>query len=262
MTSAGYVFDEAWHAERARLGSLEAALDAGTIRHLSDLGVGPNWRCLEVGAGAGSIAWWLAEQVAPGGSVLAVDLQTTLLDRLTHPGLEVRRHDVVAEALPTGDFDLVHARWVLHWPAGRATAIANMVEALRPGGLLLAEEPDFGSLFEALPDPLRAVVMAALNALEEMSGGMNCRYGRRLYPDLAAAGLADLRAEGRAHLIRGADDTSGAAWLRLTVEKVRDRLIREGIDEPVLHDALATLDDPSFSVPSPLTVAVWGRRPS
>ncbi|HEV3364639.1 MAG TPA: hypothetical protein VG795_10985, partial [Acidimicrobiia bacterium] len=101
---------------------------------------------------------------------------------------------------------------------------------------------------------------AALNALEEMSGGMNCRYGRQLYPDLVAAGLGDLRAEGRAHLIRGADDTSGAAWLRLTVEKVRDRLIERGIDEALMNDALATLDDPSFSTPSPLTVAVWGRR--
>jgi SAM-dependent methyltransferase len=262
MTAAGYVFDDAWHAERARLGSLEAALDPSTIRHLSDLGVGPSWRCLEVGAGAGSIAWWLAERVAPGGSVLAVDLQTTLLERLTHPGLEVRRHDVVAEELPTGDFDLVHARWVLHWPAGRATALGHMVEALRPGGLLLAEEPDFASLFEALSEPLRSVVVDALNALEEMSGGMDCRYGRRLYPDLAAAGLVDLRAEGRAHLIRGADDTSGAAWLRLTVEKVRDRLIDHGTEEPLLHDALATLDDPSFSVPSPLTIAVWGRRPT
>ncbi len=261
MTS-GYVFDDAWQAERARLGSLEAALDPGTIRHLSDLGVAPGWRCLEVGAGAGSIAWWLAERVAPDGSVLAVDLQTTLLERLAHPGLEVRRHDVVAEALPTGGFDLVHARWVLHWPAGRATAIGHMVEALRPGGLLLAEEPDFGSLFDGLPEPLRAVVVAALDALEKMSGGMDCRYGRRLHPDLAAAGLVDLQAVGRAHLIHGADDASGAAWLRLTVEKVRDRLIADGIDDAMMNDALALLDDPSFSAPSPLTLAVWGRRPT
>ena len=262
MTPAGYVFDEAWHAERARLGSLEAALDPGTIRHLSDLGVGPTWRCLEVGAGAGSIAWWLAERVAPGGSVLAVDLQTTLLEGLAHPGLEVRRHDVVAEGLPTGEFDLVHARWVLHWPAGRTTAIGHMVDALRPGGLLLAEEPDFGSLFDGLPDPLRPVVVAALKALEEISGGMDCRYGRRLYTDLAAAGLVELRAEGRAHLIRGADDTSGAAWLRLTVEKVRDQLMTQGFDESLLDNALAVLDDPSFVAPSALTLAVWGRRPA
>ena len=81
---------------------------------------------------------------------------------------------------------------------------------------------------------------------------MDCRYGRRLYPDLAAAGLVELRAEGRAHLIRGADDASGAAWLRLTVEKVRDRLIADGLDEALMDDAVAVLDDPSFSAPSAL----------
>jgi hypothetical protein len=53
---SNYVFDDAWLEERSRLGSLEAALDPGTIRHLTSLGVGPGWNCLEAGAGAGSIA--------------------------------------------------------------------------------------------------------------------------------------------------------------------------------------------------------------
>jgi SAM-dependent methyltransferase len=262
MTAPGYVFDEAWHAERARLGSLEAALDPGTIGHLRDVGVGPGWRCLEVGAGAGSIAWWLAEQVMPGGSVVAVDLQTTLLERLAHPALDVRRHDVVVEPLPTADFDLVHTRWMLHWPADRSSAIAHMVRALRPGGVLLAEEPDFGSLFDGLPDPLRSVVISALDILEQISGGMNCRYGRRLYGDLAAAGLVDLQAVGRAHLIRGTDDTSGATWLRFTVEKVRDELATRGIEQRNVDDALALLDEPTFTTPSAVTFAVWGHRRS
>jgi SAM-dependent methyltransferase len=260
VTTGGYVFDDAWHAERARLGSLEAALDPGTIRHLTDLGVRPGWRCVEVGAGAGSIAWWLAEQVTPGGSVLAVDLQTNLLEQLKHPALEVRRHDIVNDQLPTREFDLVHTRWMLHWPADRAVAIGNMVEALRPGGVLLAEEPDFGSLFDGLPDPLQNIVVVALGILEDISGGMNCRYGRRLHDDLAAAGLVELQAVGRAHLIHGGDDTSGVAWLRFTIEKVRDRMIADGMDERRLNDALALLDNPTFNTPSPLTLAVWGRR--
>jgi hypothetical protein len=53
---SNYVFDDAWLQERSRLGRLEAALDPGTIRHLTSLGVGPGWNCLEAGAGAGSIA--------------------------------------------------------------------------------------------------------------------------------------------------------------------------------------------------------------
>jgi hypothetical protein len=63
MTAAGYVFDQAWTLERTRLAGLEAALDAGTRQHLARLGAGPGSRCLEAGAGGGTVvaAWgWRA----------------------------------------------------------------------------------------------------------------------------------------------------------------------------------------------------------
>src|SRR5688500_13501668 len=69
-----------------RLRTLEALLDAGTIQHLERRGVRRGWRCLEVGAGGGSIAAWLAARVAPEGSVVATDLDTTVLEALAHPG--------------------------------------------------------------------------------------------------------------------------------------------------------------------------------
>jgi hypothetical protein len=64
--SQGYTFDHAWALERARLAGLEGALDPGTREHLTRLGAGPGKRCLEIGAGGGSVAFWLAEQVIPG----------------------------------------------------------------------------------------------------------------------------------------------------------------------------------------------------
>ena len=48
-------------AEDARLGLLEELFDPAS-RKRRDL-VQPGWRCLEVGAGRGSMAVWLAEQV-------------------------------------------------------------------------------------------------------------------------------------------------------------------------------------------------------
>ena len=50
---AKYAFDNAWEQARQRLAAIEAWLDPGTIRHLSERGIGPGWRCLEVGAGVG-----------------------------------------------------------------------------------------------------------------------------------------------------------------------------------------------------------------
>ena len=69
-----YAFPNAAQGQRERLQALEAVLDPGTVQQLGDRGVGLEWACLEVGAGAGSIARWLAEQVGPHGRVLATDL--------------------------------------------------------------------------------------------------------------------------------------------------------------------------------------------
>ena len=53
--------------ELARLKLLEALCDPWTFRHLDGIGVRQGWRCLEVGAGAGSVVRWLSERVGPHG---------------------------------------------------------------------------------------------------------------------------------------------------------------------------------------------------
>ena len=50
------------------------------VTALHRLGLGPGWRCLEVGAGSGSVARWLAAKVGPEGSVLATDIDTRWVD--------------------------------------------------------------------------------------------------------------------------------------------------------------------------------------
>ena len=82
-----YPFDQAWDKERSRLGGLEQKLDAGTIHHLETLGVGPRWRCWEVGAGGGSIAAWLCRRVGDDGHVLATDLENDLPQAALAPEL-------------------------------------------------------------------------------------------------------------------------------------------------------------------------------
>jgi SAM-dependent methyltransferase len=259
---SNYVFDDAWLEERSRLGSLEAALDPGTIAYLALLGVGPGWNCLEVGAGAGSITSWLCQRVGSRGHVVACDLQTKFLQNLSRPNLEIWCHDIVTGTLPERRFDLVHVRWTLHWPPGRSTAVASMVSALRPGGWLLAEEPDFVTLYHGCgTEAVTRVATEAVRLLETVSGGMDSEYGRRLAADLLSHGLIDVRTEGRVHQIQGGAPRSGATWLRFTVEKVADRLVASGaITQAELHETLRLLNDPAFTTYSPMTVAAWGRR--
>jgi hypothetical protein len=68
------------HAGDERLDLLEQLFDPGSRRR-REL-VRPGWRVLEVGAGRGSMAAWLAERVGPAGQVVATDIDCRHLDRL------------------------------------------------------------------------------------------------------------------------------------------------------------------------------------
>ena len=156
-----YAYDNAVAGQRERLRTLEALFDAGTVAELEARGIDRGWRCLEVGAGGGSIALWLADRVAPEGIVAATDRDTTLLDELSHPNLEVRVHDVLEDDLPEREFDVVHVRLLLAWLSDRRTALRRLIGALKPGGWLVAEELDFAS---AVPDPRMGAELCALRA--------------------------------------------------------------------------------------------------
>ena len=259
--SDGYAYDHAWTDERVRLAGLEVALDPGTRAHFLRLGLASGSRCLEVGGGGGSMAFWLAEKVIPGGSVLATDLETDFLESEAgrHPGLEVLRHDVTTEDLP-GDFDFVHARWLVEWLPDKRLALRRMVNALKPGGTLLVEEPDFVSIFgTAEPPALRRTLTAAMAYLESTCP-VEVTYGRRLLDDLTDAGLSDIAAVGRAPVVRGGSPPA-ADFLRLTIEKFRGPLLdKKKVTEQEFTEATEALQDPGRSFVWPMTVAAWGQK--
>ena len=97
----------------SRFTAISALFDAASQRYLADRGVGPGWRCLEVGGGGGSIARWLGERVGPTGRVIATDIDIRFLETITLPNVEVRRHDITHDPLPEQAFDLIHTRMVL-----------------------------------------------------------------------------------------------------------------------------------------------------
>jgi SAM-dependent methyltransferase len=274
-----YIFDNSDEREAERLAGIQAAWDAGTFRHLTHLGVGEGWRCLEVGAGAGSVARWLCQQVGEKGSVLATDINTALMDGLDLPNLEVRRHDIQSEELPRGEFDLVHCRLVLmHLPV-REEALRRMADALAPGGWMLIEDISFAgtgsatrrgsATFWSLIAPLRAMLRAH---------GADVSFGRRLPVLFNRLGLTEVGAEGRVVVLVGGSE--GNAWVLPTLERIQDRLtggeqqepskVRAAFERvPALRRTVERqltrlqqlLADPEFAFHCPAMVATWGRRP-
>src|SRR5260370_20544680 len=137
MAEDEYVLSHAADAsERERLGLIERAVDPVSQRHLAALGIQQGWRCLEVGAGRGSVARWLAEQVGPQGRVVATDINPRFLNEIELPNVEVRQHDIRTDPLEPDTYDLAHCRALLmHLPEPHL-AVRHMVAALRIGGWL------------------------------------------------------------------------------------------------------------------------------
>jgi SAM-dependent methyltransferase len=258
-----YVFDTAWQAERNRVTAIENIWDEHSRAGLLATGAGEGWRCLEVGAGGGSLAAWLAGVVGTGG-VVATDTDTRFLDALAAPGVEVRRHDIVAEPIEAGAFDLVHCRLLLEHLPQADVALDRMIEALRPGGWLVLEEFDHVSF---LPDPeSSAEAQAAWRAWTEAftllaeSRGLDLVYGRRMATLLRRRGLEDVRCEGRTIVERGRVAERGL--LRLSVLSLRQALVATGaIDDAGVNALVALLDDPSFTWTSQIMVTATARKP-
>jgi SAM-dependent methyltransferase len=261
-SQAHYIYDNAWARARERLTAVEARHDPATIRNLEGLGVEPGWHCLEVGAGAGSIADWLCTRVGPRGHVVAIDIDTRFVERFDHPNLEVRVQDVGQKgALESGVYDLVHARLVLEHVPARVDALSNMVKALKPGGWILLEELDHVTLQPALSvDAQHQTVWQqfrkAYRRLMQQRGG-DLDYGRRMFGLLSEHGLTNVSACGRARVDHGGTPV-GLGFHQARAEFVATR----ALDDNQMGVFLALLDDPRFAFVSPLMMAAWGQRPT
>jgi SAM-dependent methyltransferase len=255
-TEARYVFDQRRHDEHERLAAMERLWDPGTRAVLESLGIAPGWHCLEIGAGAGSIARWMAERVAPDGDVLATDISTLHLDGVDEPNLEVRRHDILNDPLPELCFDVVHARLVIEHLGHRS--LERAASAVRPGGWLVLEDYDWGAaLTHPDHDRMRGVMDGVTRFMSR--AGYDAHYGRRLVPELERAGLEEVGSAGRMRVYRGASEAT--TFLRLSFESMGPGLLASGeLPGEELEWVLAALDDPDKVFVTAI-IAAWGRKP-
>jgi SAM-dependent methyltransferase len=206
-------------------------------------------------------------RVGPTGRVLATDLDLSWLaaDGLAAGrGYEVRRHDIGAEAAPAGEFDLVHARLVLMHVPAREAALRSMVGALRPGGVLLAEDADPALQPLLCLDehgPAQRLANALHRGFRELLAGRGAElaYGRTLPRLLRAAGLARVGAD--AYFPVTSPDC--AVLERATIEHIRDGLVAAGIaTDAQLDEHLANVEAGALDLATAPMISAWGHRPA
>lgn len=252
----GYLFGGEFSEERTRLAAMEALWDPGSKQILAELGLRPGWRCLEIGAGRGSLVEWMAER---GAAVTAIDIDTRFIDHLQSELITVRHADVAQDELPNTEFDLVHARLVLEHLPDRRQILGRLAATLRPGGWMVIEDMDWTTFGPVNEDDGGAFVHVTEVLLDFMTrAGLEQNYGRHVIGDLADTGLTDVRGEGRFRII---DSRSpGFDFFRLSFASLRDALVGAGVISGEEAAATAARFAQDIRLSTPLMVAAIGRR--
>lgn len=227
----------------------------------------PGARVLE--AGCGVMGWLrvLDEWVRAGGEVTGVDVDDTMLAMARQfveteklGGVTLLKDDLFDSRLEPASFDLVHARFQLA-PLGRQQAqLATFTRLLRPGGILVLEDPDSASWRFNPPAPAAERLIELIQQAFAAGGG-DFNAGRSERALLAQHGFTP---HVRAHVLAL---EPGHPYLRLPLQFATalraklDAIVDAGTLEPLMAEAAREIDAPGRWGTTFTLVQTYGARP-
>jgi SAM-dependent methyltransferase len=135
--SEGRLGDTADRDYSRKLELFNAFAEPELRRAIADLGLLPEMRILDAGCGTGEAMHWLWEPVAPGGSVIGIDLATAHVRaarRGAKPPLQVLQGSVLHAPFARDSFDLIWCCNTLHHLRDPLEGLRRLAALLRPGG--------------------------------------------------------------------------------------------------------------------------------
>ncbi len=138
--------------ELRRLAIQSQVFAAGTERILGAAGLRTGHSVLDIGTGAGDVAFMAAELTGITGDVLGIDQSPTVVEvareqarRTGHRHLRFQAASLDSFS-PAASFDLVVGRYVLVHQPDPAAFVRKAASFVRPGGTLLFIEPNVAEL--------------------------------------------------------------------------------------------------------------------
>lgn len=256
-------------AGRERLRILSRVMRPTSLALLQRAGLQGGMQVLEIGCGGGDLAFDIARVVGSSGGVLGTDIDQTKLDLAAREAAELTLTNIgfqlanIMESAPAGNFDLIHARFVLTHLTNPAQALAHMRAALRPGGIVVLEDIDFRGYF-CYPDCAALWRYVALYTETTRRRGVDANIGPRLPVLVSEAGFQDLQLnvvqpsgiEGEIKLISP-----------LTMENIADAVVAEGLAtaqeiDHIVADLYKYAETPGTLGCMPRIFEVWAKQPS
>jgi SAM-dependent methyltransferase len=147
-------------------------------RLLEEIGAGAGARAVDVGCGVMGWLRLLSDWVGPGGEVVGTDIDDAMLalaarfvadEGLTN--VTLKNDNVFTTSLAPASFDLVHARYEIT-PLGRAPEqMKTYLGLVRPGGVVVLEDPDVASWHFNPPAPALEELIALIVEAFRQTGG-------------------------------------------------------------------------------------------
>jgi len=256
--------------ESARLQRQAEELSADSAALLDRVALRPGHSAIDLGCGPRGILDMLVERVAPAGRVVGLDsdpAHTVMAAEFAAiqglSSVEVITADARNTGLPSGCFDLVHARTLLVNLAEPADAAAEMMRLARPGGWVASMEPDIEHALCYPPHP-------AFDRLQDIfavafrRNGADPWIGRRVPELFRQAGLEQVEVDARVQMY---PHGNSRRTIRLDlVQSMRPQVLEMALATPAELDELdaaarAHFDDPHTVVMSGLIFLTWGRKP-
>ena len=184
------------HSEReiSRLRVQARLLESVTRGFLCEAGLSAGMRILDVGSGAGDVAFLAAELVGPLGAVVGIDKVTAAVAAATMTAQDQGIKNVsFQEGDPTRmsfdqPFDAVVGRYVLLFQTDPSAMLTTLVRHVRPHGLVVFHEPDWVSARSVPPVPTYDRCRRWLHEVFVRSD-MDDNMADRLYGIFVRAGL-------------------------------------------------------------------------
>ena len=260
-----YVLPNDWEGARSRLQLLEKANEPHTLAQLQKVNIGKGWRCLDVGAGLGGMSRWLADKVGPDGVVDALDANTTFLDSVAGscPNVQVIEANLL-EWQHEHCYDFILARDVMMHIPQRLQVIEKLVQALKPGGILMVEDVALHRkgmpyrYFSNAPEANRLLEDVMLQL--EQGGHMSFCSAYDNAELLRQAGLQQIAGEISAHLF--SCNSAEAGLLAQSLQQVKPLMMQKGFNEALFDWVIKHFADPSMRAWGFLRVTTVGVKKS
>jgi ubiquinone/menaquinone biosynthesis C-methylase UbiE len=258
--------------ETKRLIDQSDLMEAVTRRLLEDAGISPGMRVLDLGSGAGDVAFLAAGLVGDQGEIVGLDKSPMILDVARRRAAQQGLANVsfiegdLATAEPPGEFDAVIGRLILMYQPDPAATIRRFLPFVRSGGSVAFVEYDFGQVVAVPAVPQQTKILDWWRATTQ-SVGAEFRMGPKLYRAMIDAGLPVPQMIAEA-VIGGAEQSPAPAIWTEVLRAVTPVMLKLGIVTEAELD-IETLEERfraeavalGSCLSSPLMVGAWSRVP-